>query len=43
MKTFVEIFIKHIDESTINQQLHDNVFTNFRKNDETIHILNQTL
>ena len=40
MKTFVEIFIEYIDELITNRQLHDNVFTDFRKNDETIHIIN---
>ena len=43
MKTFIEIFIEHISESTMNRQLYDDVFINFRKNNETIHILNQIL
>ena len=40
MKIFVEIFIKYIDELTINRQLHNNIFINFRRNDEIIHIVN---
>ena len=40
MKTFVEVSIEHINESTTNRQLYDDAFTDFRKNDETIHILN---
>ena len=40
MKTFVEIFIEHINESITNRQLHDDVFINFRKSDKTIYILN---
>ena len=40
MKTFIEVFIEHINELTTNQQLHNNISINFRKNDETIHILN---
>ena len=39
MKTFVEVFIEHISESTTNRQLHDNVLTNLWKNDEIIYIL----
>ena len=40
MKIFVEIFIKHIDKSITNRQLYNNVFTNFRKNNEKIYIVN---
>ena len=29
MKTFVEVSIEHINESTANRQLHNNVFTDF--------------
>ena len=29
MKTFIEIFIEHINELTANRQLHDNIFTDF--------------
>ena len=39
MKTFVEVFIEHIKELITNRQLYDDVFTNFRKNDEIIHVL----
>ena len=40
MKTFVKIFIEHINELITNRQLHNNVFINFRKNDETVYIVN---
>ena len=39
MKTFVEISIEHINESTANRQLHDDILTDSQKSDETIHIL----
>ena len=29
MKTFIEIFIEHINELTTNRLLHDNTFINF--------------
>ena len=31
MKTFVEVFIEHINKLIINQQLHNNVFISFLK------------
>ena len=42
MKTFIEIFIEQINESITNRQLYNDVFTNFRRNNEIVHILNQT-
>ena len=40
MRTFVEVFIKYINELTTNRQLYDDVFINFRKNDEIVYIIN---
>ena len=40
MKIFVEVFIEHIDELTTNRQLYNNTFTDFRKSNETVHIVN---
>ena len=39
MKTFIEISIEYINESTANRQLYNNIFINFRKNNKTVHVL----
>ena len=41
MKTFAEVFIEQINELIINRQLYNDIFINFRKNNETVHVLNQ--
>ena len=41
MKTFIEIFIEHINELTTNEQLHNNVFIKFEKHDRTIYVLHE--
>ena len=40
MRTFVEIFIEHINKLITNQQVYDDVLISFQKSNETVHALN---